>query len=75
MLLCIDNFSFIVVDAAAWFIENEDNMPQIPCYPHVAVKKKIEREWHIKKSPDVQLFKCESTPQLISHILGRINGH
>ena len=35
------------VHAAASFVENEDNTPQIPCYTYMAVKKR--EGWHIKK--------------------------
>ena len=38
------------VHAAASFVQNEDNTPQIPGYPHMAVKGKKERAWHIKKA-------------------------
>lgn len=32
------------VHAAASFVENEDNTPQIPCYHHMAVQKNEKKE-------------------------------
>lgn len=56
------------VHAAASFVGNEDNMPQIPCYTHMAVRKR-ERErrgCHIKKKKKAST--CNSLS--VSVILG-----